>query len=271
MTGPRSSAARRADEASARRLSPPRAAAGAVGRSSTTAGVIAAVPATSSRAIVRASGSVIVPTAATGAARPTAATMATRSTASLAAVAAAQLPKYYTRDEVRALIEACGSARDRLIVETMWQTGLRVSELLALSPASIDFAGEVLRAPTLKRRGRSAGGARHVRTIPLRPSLLGLLARHVAEHGITPAVPLFGVTRQRVHQVVAAAAARAGLPADRAHPHTLRHSFAVACVLARVPVLVLNEWLGHSTLEATLVYTKVMCAESRQYLEDVGF
>jgi integrase len=199
----------------------------------------------------------------------TAAAIVARPTASLAAVAAAELPKYYTREQVRALVEACGSGRDRLMVETMWRTGVRVSELLSLSPASIDFAGEVLRAPTLKRRGR-AGGV-HVRTIPLRPALLGLLARHVAEHGITPARRLFEVTRQRVHQVVAEACARAGLPADRAHPHTLRHSFAVACVLARVPVLVLNEWLGHSTLEATLVYTKVMCADSRQYLEDVAF
>lgn len=58
---------------------------------------------------------------------------------------------------------------------------------------------------------------------------------------------------------------------DRAHPDTLRHSFAVPCVLARVPVLVLvlNEGLGHSTLEATLVYPKVMCADSRLYLADI--
>lgn len=79
---------------------------------------------------------------------------------------------------------------------------------------------------------------------------------------------LFPITRQRVHQIVRGAAIRAEL---RAHPHTLRHSFAIACVLARVPVLVLAEWLGHASLEATLVYTRVFCADSRRYLGDVDF
>ena len=179
-------------------------------------------------------------------------------------VAAAELPKYLTREQVGELLAACRAGRDRLMVEVMWQTGVRVSELLSLTAGAIDWEGQILHVTTLKRRG-------HVRTIPLRPDLLGKLARLLAEAGIASERPLFALTRQRVHQIVAAAAARAGLPADRAHPHTLRHSFAVACVLARVPVLVLNAWLGHASLEATLVYTKVICADSRRYIADVAF
>jgi integrase len=146
----------------------------------------------------------------------------------------------------------------------MWETGVRVSELLALTPDSIDFAAEALRVATLKRRA-------HVRAVPLRPALLGELARHIAGRGIGADVRLFAITRQRVFQIVRGAARGAELPLDRAHPHTLRHSFAIACVLARVPVLVLAEWLGHASLEATLVYTKVLCADSRRYLGDVDF
>ena len=183
---------------------------------------------------------------------------------SLSTVAAAELPKYFTRDEVGQLLSACKGGRDRLMAELMWQTGVRVSEMLSLSAGAIDWEAQVLRVVTLKRRG-------HVRTIPLRPELLGKLARHLAERGIASNRPLFGLSRQRVHQIVAAAARRAGLPTDRAHPHTLRHSFGVACVLARVPVLVLNAWLGHASLEATLVYTKILCADSRQYIADVDF
>jgi site-specific recombinase XerD len=97
------------------------------------------------------------------------------------------------------------------------------------------------------------------------------LARHIAGAGISGERRLFGITRQRVHQIVVRAARAAGLAGDHAHPHVLRHSFAIACVLARVPVLVLNEWLGHATLEATLIYTKIMCADSRRYLNDVDF
>jgi integrase len=182
----------------------------------------------------------------------------------LAAIASVDLPKYLTRDEVHALFEACTTPRNRLMVRTMWQTGVRVSELLSLTPDSVDWNAQVLRVRTLKRRD-------HIRSVPLRSGLLGELARHIAGGGIAGDRRLFPVTRQRVHQIVARAARQAGLPDDRAHPHVLRHSFAIACVLGRTPVLVLNEWLGHSTLEATLIYTKIMCADSRRYLDEVDF
>jgi integrase/recombinase XerD len=183
---------------------------------------------------------------------------------SIARVARAELPKYLTRDEVQAALAACDRPRDRLILRALWETGVRVSELTSLTSESIDFTSEALRVVTLKRRG-------HMRAVPLRPALMGELARHIAAVGIRSECRLFPMTRQRVHQIVRGAARKAGLPEDRAHPHTLRHSFAIACVLARVPVLVLAEWLGHRSLESTLVYTKVLCADSRRYLGDVDF
>lgn len=176
----------------------------------------------------------------------------------------AKLPKYFTRDEIARLTSCARPGRDRLILRTLWETGVRVSELLALTPASIDFAAEAIQVTTLKRRA-------HVRAVPIRPGLLGELARHIAGRGVAADARLFSITRQRVHQIVVGAASDAGLSRDCAHPHTLRHSFAIACVLARVPVLVLAEWLGHATLAATLVYTKILCADSRRYLDDVDF
>lgn len=183
---------------------------------------------------------------------------------SITRVARAELPKYLTRDQVQNLLGTCGQPRDRLILRVLWETGVRVSELTSLTSESIDFTGEVLRVVTLKRRG-------HMRAVPVRPSLLGDLARHIAGAGNRADGRLFPITRQRIHQIVRRAAGKAGLPEDRAHPHVLRHSFAIACVLARVPVLVLAEWLGHRSLESTLVYTKVLCADSRRYLGDVDF
>ena len=183
---------------------------------------------------------------------------------SIAAVVRKDLPKYLTCEQVVRLIGACLRPRDRLILRVFWETGVRVSELTSLTADGVDFTGEALRVVTLKRRG-------HVRAVPVRPALLGELARHIAGSGIAAGARLFPVTRQRVHQIVRRAARKAGLPEDRAHPHTLRHSFAIACVLARVPVLVLAEWLGHRSLESTLVYTKVLCADSRRYLGDVDF
>ena len=104
----------------------------------------------------------------------------------MAAIASADLPKYLTRDEVGRLLLTTGRAR-------------RVSELLALTAYSIDWHAQVIHARTLKRR-------EHLRAIPLRPPLLGELARHIAGAGISGDRRLFGVTRQRVHQIVSRAA-----------------------------------------------------------------
>jgi integrase len=89
---------------------------------------------------------------------------------SIARVARAVLPKYLTRDQVALLLGACGRPRDRLILRVLWETGMRVSELTSLTSESIDFTGEALQVVTLKRRG-------YVRAVPVRPALLGELAR----------------------------------------------------------------------------------------------
>ena len=107
---------------------------------------------------------------------------------SLSTVAVAELPKYFTRAEVGQLLSVCKGGRDRLMAKVMWQTGVRVSELLSLSAGAIDWEAQVLRVVTLKRRG-------HVRTIPLRPGLLGKLARHLAEGGIASDRPQFALSR----------------------------------------------------------------------------
>ncbi len=188
-----------------------------------------------------------------------------RRTSSLPALLGRELPKYFTREEVHRILEATENERDKLMLNLMWQTGLRVSELLSLKPSNIDFRGGVLKVPTLKRKGHP------FRVIPLQPSLLGELARFIASNKIGDEERLFPLTRFRVFQIVKEACKRAGIEDERAHPHTFRHSFAVHCVLHGVPVLVLNEWLGHSNIENTLIYTKVLASDSRQFYDRLPF
>lgn len=85
--------------------------------------------------------------------------------------------EYRTRDEVARLLVATGRTRDLLMLRVICETGVRVSELLALSADSVGWHGRVLRARTLERRD-------HVRAIPLRPPLLGEPARYIAGAGI---------------------------------------------------------------------------------------
>ena len=82
---------------------------------------------------------------------------------------------------------------------------------------------------------------------------------------------LFAIGRTRSFQIIRGACLGAGIERSRSHPHSLRHSFAIACVLQGVPVPVLNQWLGHAGLESTLIYSKVLAVDSRQFHDRMMF
>ncbi len=191
--------------------------------------------------------------------------LAVRRTQSLISLANRNLPKYWSKEEARLIMESSDKPRDRLIMEMMYQTGARVSELLMLTPRDIDFHASVIRTPTLKRKKP------YVRVIPVKAGLLGEVARHIAITKPADIDPLFNINRTRVFQIVRDCCKKAELFDNRSHPHTFRHFFAVQCVLSGVPTLVLNEWLGHANVENTLVYTKVLAADSRGFYEKVEF
>jgi site-specific recombinase XerD len=176
-----------------------------------------------------------------------------------------KLPKYWTADEVRRIIAVTHDDRYRLLFELLWRTGMRVSEALSLTPSHFDFYTKVVVVPTLKRRGRPT------RIIPIADDLLYWVRSYIEEFCILPHQRLFSVTRQAVFDAVEKSCKLAELYDDRAHPHTFRHSFAVHCVLSGVPLVVLNEWLGHADIRNTLIYTKVTAQDTRAYYEQINW
>jgi site-specific recombinase XerD len=191
--------------------------------------------------------------------------LAVQRTQRLLSIVDRSLPKYWVKDEARMIIESADKPRDRLIMELMYQTGARVSELLMITPRDVDFHASVIRIPTLKRRKP------HIRVIPIKSGLLGEIAKHIAVIKPSDTEPLFTINRTRIFQIIREACKRAGLYDKRSHPHSFRHSFAVQCVLSGVPPLVLNEWLGHANVVNTLIYTKVLATDSKQFYERVDF
>jgi len=191
--------------------------------------------------------------------------LAIRRSPSLLSILDRNLPKYWSKDEARIIIGATEKPRDKLIMEMMYQTGARVSELLMLTSKDIDFHASVVRVPTLKRKKP------HLRVIPVKSVLLGEIAKYIATTKPEDYSSLFKINRTRVYQIVQKACKDADLYDDRSHPHTFRHSFAIQCVISGVPTLVLNEWLGHANIENTLVYTKVLASDSREFYERVDF
>ena len=167
--------------------------------------------------------------------------------------------EYLTAAEVKRLLKTIRGTisqtarRDRVIIETLLWTGIRVGELAALSFEDVDLDGKHLRV-------RVKGGAEQVKFI--RTDLRSLLKQHMREQrwNTTPDRALF-VSRQgtrlsvrQVERLVHDWLDRAGIT-KRLTPHGLRHTFATVLYERTRDVLVVQRALGHANVETTRRYT----------------
>lgn len=187
------------------------------------------------------------------------------------------LPKTLSVDEVDRLIEAAARAaegcrgrdlvralRHHCLLEMLYATGMRVSELVSL-PRS------VLKADPRLIAIRGKGG--RDRLVPLNSRARAALERYLAvgtapEDGVSPMIatrylfPSRGgaghLTRQRFAQDLKQTAARAGLDATRVSPHVLRHAFASHLLERGADLRAVQSLLGHADITTTEIYTHVL-------------
>lgn len=171
-----------------------------------------------------------------------------------------KLPRVMTVTEVERLLavpdlDSPLGTRDRAMLELLYATGLRVSELLALRPPDLDV-----------RRGlvRCRGKGDRERVVPVGAIALRYVAAYRA--GIRPrfkpgaGMPLFvnrrgkPLTRQTVWKMVRKYARAAGIR-RQVTPHTFRHSFATHLLENGVDLRVVQELLGHVDIVTTQKYT----------------
>src|SRR5208283_1756477 len=160
------------------------------------------------------------------------------------------LPVVLSMEEVAQLLAAAMPGRERMLLETAYGCGLRISELLGLQVTDIDASRMVVTV----RHGKGAKD----RQVPLSARLLSALRRWWCTHrharwlfpGKTPAGHLSDGMVQRICQRVVQ---RAGLR-KKATLHTLRHSYATHLLEAGVDVVTLQKLLGHSDLSTTARY-----------------
>ncbi|MEJ2853962.1 MULTISPECIES: site-specific tyrosine recombinase XerD [unclassified Saccharothrix] len=168
-----------------------------------------------------------------------------------------RLPKALPVDDVLRLLDTAGGLRDKALLELLYSTGARISEVVGLDVDDVDTAER-----TVLLDGK--GGKQ--RLVPVgRPALAALEAYLVrARPGLvkrgTPALFLNArggrLSRQTAWQVLKTAAERAGVTAE-VSPHTLRHSFATHLLEGGADVRVVQELLGHASVTTTQVYTLV--------------
>ena len=174
---------------------------------------------------------------------------------------------YLTADERRAFIAASIKAERpvRTLCAVLHDTGCRISEALALTPARVDLTGRALVFESLKKRRRGV-----YRAVPVPPALLDALdmvhgVREAQRRGSSQAErPLWTWSRMTAWRHVTAVMAAAGIP-DGPHrtPKGLRHGFGVHAIGAGVPLNMLSKWMGHGSLEVTAIYANALGAEEQ--------
>ena len=184
-----------------------------------------------------------------------------------------RLPKALSISEVESLIASCSDdlsgLRDRALLETLYATGGRVSEIVQLNVG--DIARSEGETTTVRVRGK--GGKE--RLVPL-----GRFAQQALDQYLTRARPAFiknhreealflsekqgnRLSRQSAWNIVSQAATRAGLE-KVISPHALRHSFATHLIDGGADIRVVQELLGHASVTTTQIYTLVTIDKLRE-------
>jgi integrase/recombinase XerD len=174
------------------------------------------------------------------------------------------LPKALAEREIEALLDAPDvtttlGLRDRAMLELMYASGLRVSELVELPLAGLNLRQGVLRV---------TGKGGKDRLVPVGELALERIdaylktARPVLARGRQPAALFLsqrgeGMTRQMFWTLVKRYAIKVGITPKRISPHVLRHSFATHLLNHGADLRALQMLLGHSALSTTQIYTLV--------------
>ena len=193
----------------------------------------------------------------------------------------AEVDRLLTTAQARAQIatghESIRALRLLALIEVLYATGLRVSELVSMPRAVLAGDGKVL---TIKGKGGRE------RLVPLTGPAMAALAKFLtaaATNGSAGSERSTGasrlylfpsrgaeghLTRQRLGQELKALAAEAGLDPERVSPHVLRHAFASHLLDRGADLRVVQQLLGHADISTTQIYTHVLEERLKQLVFD---
>jgi integrase/recombinase XerD len=183
---------------------------------------------------------------------------------------------FLTRAEIEAILAATDDTRtgrrDHLLVLLLYNTGARISELLALRVQ--DVLGPQAKQVELQGKGRKR------RTLPLWRQTQRLLRQWIRENRLTPSMPLlpnrygepltrFGAFRQIKKLVRRASVKQPTLNRRPISPHQFRHASAMRLLEAGITPEVIALWLGHETFNTTHQYVEANLAMKKLALEKI--
>ncbi len=176
---------------------------------------------------------------------------------------AKKLPEFVPEESLNRMLnsfefeDSFTGARDQLVLEMLYGTGIRLSELLGITDNELDVSARTVRV---------TGKGNKQRIVPLNPSLLLVLekyrARRASEFESAVARKPFFLTdkgeplyEKLVYRTVKKYLSQVSTSAAHQHPHALRHAFATHLLGKGADLNAIKELLGHASLAATQVYT----------------
>jgi integrase/recombinase XerC len=187
-----------------------------------------------------------------------------------------KLPKFLEYEQVQKLLNTPPAntwlgARDRAILEVLYSTGMRVSELVALNMDDVDFLGEVIHIRGKGKKERiSPIGSSALQAIQ---NYIEFRNRRMANDSAFDSKVLFAnkhgkrLSTRSVRRKMDKYLSAAGLD-PTISPHTLRHSFATHMLNNGADLRSVQELLGHQSLSTTQVYTHVTTARMKEVYDE---
>lgn len=170
-----------------------------------------------------------------------------------------KLPIILSREEVIKLLEAPTNPKHRAILFTFYSTGLRMSELIALKPSDIDSNRMLIYV--------NEGKGKKDRYVILSPILLKVLRFYWKSYWsgckdkpvyLFPGIDLKKpISRKGAWWIIKEAGKKAGLPLHKVSSHKLRHAFSTHLLESGANIRIIQELLGHRSLNTTAIYTHV--------------
>ncbi|MDT3409722.1 UNVERIFIED_ORG: integrase [Atlantibacter sp. SORGH_AS 304] len=190
---------------------------------------------------------------------------------------------YLLAPEVSALLHYVPTLNRRMLLSTLWNTGARINEALALMRADFNLASPspFVQLAALKQRtekaartaGRAPVSSTSHRIVPLSDShyvsqmeiMVATLKRRNKRTGGMEKARIWEITdstvRTWLNEAVEAAAADGVTFSVPVTPHTFRHSYAMHMLYASIPLKILQPLMGHKSVSSTEVYTKVFALD----------
>lgn len=162
-------------------------------------------------------------------------------------------------DQVLGAAHQC-SAREYRMLRMLWRTGVRVNELLTITPRDIEPHNNVMNVTKAK------GGKQ--RRVHLDAETIKMLSEYVSAKQLPDDRPVFALKQRQVRNIVKRYGSVIG---KDVHPHTPQHSYAIHCLRNGWDIRRLQQVLGHSSLNVTTVYLQFNDRDIKEFYDKTPF